>query len=58
MWSQFYLNLQLVFVLSVVVCQMPKLLSLVETPLKIFRGYKVLSHFDTIVNVSHLKIYD
>ena len=57
MWSEFYLNLQLVLVVCMAVCQVPELLCLVETPLQVFRGYKVLSHFDTVVDISHLNIY-
>ena len=49
-----YLDLELVLVVGVAVGEVPELLCLVEAPLQVLRGHKVLRHFDTVVNVPHL----
>ena len=40
---------------GVVVCEVSELLCLVEAPLQVLGGHKVLRHLDAVVDVSYLK---
>ena len=49
-----YLDLEFVLVVGVVVGEVPELLGLVEAPLQVLGGYKVLRHLDAVVDVAYL----
>ena len=51
------LDLQFVLVVGVRVCEVSELLGLVEAPLQVLGRDKVLRHFDAVVDVSHLNIF-
>ena len=42
---------------GVVVGEVPELLGLVEAPLQVLGGYKVLRHLDAVVDVAYLNIH-
>ena len=52
--EQDVLDLQLVLVVGVDVAEVPELLSLVEAPLEVLRGHKVLGDLDAVVHVANL----
>ena len=52
-----YLDLEFVLVVGVVVGEVPELLGLVEAPLQVLGGYKVLRHLDAVVDVAYLNVH-
>ena len=48
-------DLKFVLMVGVGVAEVPELFGLVETPVKVLRGDKVLSNLDAIVNVANLQ---